>query len=123
MKPAEVYILNQPEPFKSILMHLQILIESAFPEANLLFKWKIPFYYLDDKPFCYLNPSKKKGFVDVGFWVSSHLSKYNEFLVSDNRKIVKSLRYFSINDIDEEILFSVLEEAFSQKDKGFYKKN
>lgn len=123
MKPAEVYILNQPEPFKSILMHLQILIESAFPEANLLFKWKIPFYYLDDKPFCYLNPSKKKGFVDVGFWVSSHLSKYNEFLVSDNRKVVKSLRYFSINDIDEEILLSVLEEAFSQKDKGFYKKN
>ena len=123
MKPAEVYILNQPEPFKSILMHLQILIESAFPEANLLFKWKIPFYYLGDKPFCYLNPSKKKGFVDVGFWVSSHLSKYNEFLVSDNRKVVKSLRYFSINDIDEEILFSVLEEAFSQKDKGFYKKN
>lgn len=123
MKPAEVYILNQPEPFKSILMHLQILIESAFPEANLLFKWKIPFYYLDDKPFCYLNPSKKKGFVDVGFWVSSHLSKYNEFLISDNRKVVKSLRYFSINDIDEEILLSVLEEAFSQKDKGFYKKN
>ena len=123
MKPAEVYILNQPEPFKSILMHLQILIESAFPEANLLFKWKIPFYYLDDKPFCYLNPSKKKGFVDVGFWVSSHLSKYNEFLVSDNRKVVKSLRYFSINDIDEVILLSVLEEAFSQKDKGFYKKN
>ena len=123
MKPAEVYILNQPEPFKSILMHLQILIEGAFPDANLLFKWKIPFYYLDDKPFCYLNPSKKKGFVDVGFWVSSHLSKYNEFLISDNRKVVKSLRYFSINDIDEVILLSVLEEAFSQKDKGFYKKN
>lgn len=123
MKPAEVYILNQPEPFKSILMHLQILIESAFPKANLLFKWKIPFYYLDDKPFCYLNPSKKKGFVDVGFWVSSHLSKYSEYLVSDNRKVVKSLRYFSINDIDEEVLLSVLEEAFLQKDKGFYKKS
>lgn len=122
MKPAEVYILNQPEPFKSILMHLQILIENAFPNAILLFKWKIPFYYLDDKPFCYLNPSKKKRFVDVGFWVSSHLEKYNEFLVSDNRKVVKSLRYFSINDIDEVILLSVLEEAFSQKEKGFYKK-
>lgn len=60
MKPAENYILNQPEPFRSILLHLQILIEGNFPEVDLQFKWKIPFYYLDGKPFCYLNPSKKK---------------------------------------------------------------
>jgi hypothetical protein len=122
MKPAEVYILDQPEPFKTILMHLQILIENSFPEAILLFKWKMPFYNLENKPFCYLNPSKKKGYVDVGFWVSSHLTKYNEFLVTDNRKVVKSLRYTSVDDINEKILLSVLEEAFSKKDSGFYKR-
>ena len=122
MKPAEEYILNQPEPFKTILLHLQILIESSFPEVDLKFKWKIPFYYLDNKPFCYLNPSKKKGYVDVVFWVSAHLTKYNEFLVSENRKVVKSLRYKSINDINEKILLSVLEEAHQLKDKGFYKR-
>jgi hypothetical protein len=123
MKPAEAYILNQPEPFKSILMHLQILIETSFPEVELLFKWKIPFYYLNDKPFCYLNPSKKKGYVDVAFWVSAHLTKYNEHLISENRKVVKSLRYRTIDDINEEILLSVLEEAHQLKDKGFYKKS
>ncbi len=123
MKPAEEYILNQPEPFKSILMHLQILIETSFPEVDLLFKWKIPFYYLNDKPFCYLNPSKKKGYVDVAFWVSAHLTKYNEHLISENRKVVKSLRYRSIDDINEEVLLSVLEEAHQLKDKGFYKRN
>jgi hypothetical protein len=47
MKPAEEYILNQPEPFKSILLHLQILIKVNFPEVDFPFKWKIPFYYLD----------------------------------------------------------------------------
>jgi hypothetical protein len=123
MKPAEEYILNQPEPFKSILMHLQILIETSFPEVELLFKWKIPFYYLNDKPFCYLNPSKKKGYVDVAFWASAHLTKYNEHLISENRKVVKSLRYRTIDDINEEILLSVLEEAHQLKDKGFYKKS
>ncbi|MCI2229807.1 DUF1801 domain-containing protein [Polaribacter sp. MSW13] len=122
MKPAEEYILNQPEPFKSILMHLQILIENRFPEVDLQFKWKIPFYYLDSKPFCYLNPSKKKGYVDVVFWVSAHLTKYNELLISENRKVVKSLRYFKLEDIREEILLSVLEEAHQLKDKGFYKR-
>ncbi len=123
MKPAEEYILNQPEPFKSILLHLQILIESSFPNVDLQFKWKIPFYYLNEKPFCYLNPSKKKGYVDVAFWVSAHLTKYNEHLISENRKVVKSLRYFKIEDINEEILLSVLEEAHSLKDKSFYKRS
>ena len=122
MKPAEAYILNQPEPFKSILMHLQILIESTFPEVDLKFKWKIPFYYLNNKPFCYLNASKKKGYVDVVFWVSAHLTKYNELLISDNRKVVKSLRYFNLEDINEEILLTVLVEAFEKKEAGFYKK-
>lgn len=122
MKPAEAYILDQPEPFKSILMHLQILIESSFPEVDLKFKWKIPFYYLEEKPFCYLNPSKNKGYVDVAFWVSAHLTKYNEHLISENRKVVKSLRYYQLEDINEEILLSVLAEAHQLKDKGFYKR-
>lgn len=121
MKPAEDYILNQPEPFQAILMHLQILIATHFPEADLKFKWKLPFYYLDGTPFCYLNASKKKGYVDVGFWTSAHL-KYNEYLVSDGRKVVKSLRYFTLEDVQEKVLISVLKEAHQNKDKGFWKK-
>jgi hypothetical protein len=122
MKPAEAYILNQPEPFKSILMHLQILIENTFPEVDLKFKWKIPFYYFNDTPFCYLNVSKKKGYVDVAFWVSAHLTTYNELLVSENRKVVKSLRYYTLEDINEEVLRTVLTEAFQLKGDGFYKR-
>lgn len=121
MKPAENYILNQPEPFKSILLHLQLIIETNFPEVDLLFKWKIPYYYLNNKPFCYLNTSHKKKYVDVAFWVSTHLTKYQEYLVSENRKVVKSLRYFSIDDINEEVLRSVLKEAYELKGEGFYK--
>lgn len=122
MKPAEAHILNQPEPFKSILLHLQILIETSFPKVDLQYKWKLPFYYLNEKPFCYLNISKKKGYVDVGFWVSEHLTKYNDLLITENRKVVKSLRYFSINDINEEVLLTVLQEAHQLKGNGFYKK-
>ena len=122
MKPAEEFIWNQPKPFKEILLHLQILIENTFPEADLQFKWKIPFYYIEEKPFCYLNPSKKKGYVDVAFWVSAHLTKYNEYLISENRKVIKSLRYYKLEDINEEILISVLTEAFEKKGAGFYKR-
>ena len=49
MKPAESFILNQPEPFKSMLLYLQVFIEGNFPEADLQFKWKIPFYYFGSR--------------------------------------------------------------------------
>ena len=122
MKPAEEYILNQPEPYKSILMHLQVLIENNFPEVDLQFKWKIPFYCLDGNPFCYLNPSKKKGYVDVGFYGEKKLSKYNEFLISEGRKVVRSLRYTTLDEIDSEVLIYVLRESNLTKEKGFWKK-
>jgi len=122
MKPAESYILNQEEPFKSILVHVQFLIEKNFPEVDLRFKWKIPYYFLNDTPFFYLNSPKKKKYVDVCFWVTSPLSNYNEFLITDNRKVVKSLRYFNLSDINEKVLLSVLSEAYNKKGKGYFKK-
>ena len=45
MNPAEDYILKQDEPFRSILLHLQIVIETTIPEVELMYKWKVPFYY------------------------------------------------------------------------------
>lgn len=112
MKPAEVYILDQNEPFKSILLHLQLLIEQNFSNVKLEFKWKIPFYYIHNKPFCYLNPSIKKGYVDLGFYATEEFSVYNEFIISESRKKVKSLRYYQINDINSNILISVLNEVY-----------
>lgn len=119
MKPAENYILKQPNPFKDILLHLQVIIEQNFPEVDLQFKWKIPFYMMGKQAFCYLNPSHKKGFVDVGIYATEPFDKYNEFLISEGRKKVKSLRYFSIEDIDSNVLIHILAEAYeknTQKD-------
>ncbi|MFD1163867.1 DUF1801 domain-containing protein [Hwangdonia seohaensis] len=122
MNPAEVYILNQPEPFRSILMHIQVIIEHTIPNAALKYKWRIPCYYLGETPVCYLNASHKKQFVDVGFWHSAYLSKFDEHLVSENRKVVKSLRYHTLEDIDNDIFIAILKEAEKQKGKSFYNK-
>ncbi len=51
MNPAEDYILNQQEPYRSILIHLQVVIENTIPDAELKYKYKIPFYYINNKPF------------------------------------------------------------------------
>lgn len=123
MKPAEDYILNQSEPFRSILLHLQMLIESTLPEASLKFKWRIPCYYVGNTPVCYLNVSQKKKYVDVGFWNSTCLTKHLDKLIAENRKVVRSLRYTSLQEIDAVVLMDVLKEASELKSKGFYNKN
>lgn len=117
MNPAEVYILKQPEPYKSILLHVQILIEHVFPDAELKYKWRIPCYYIGTRPICYLNQSKN--YIDVGFWHSAHITKHTEHLVTENRKVVKSLRYNTLDDINDEILIRILEEVEKHKNKSF----
>lgn len=107
MKPAETYILSQEEPYKSIMLQLQTIIEAVVPEAELLFKWRIPFYYYNGIPLCFLNQSKD--YVDFAFWHRDQFSKYTEHFVSTNRKTVTSLRYKSVDDIIDEVIVHVLE--------------
>ena len=118
MNPAESYILEQSEPYRSILLHLQLVIESTVPEVELRYKYRIPFYYLHGKPFCYLNQSKD--YVDVGFWSSAHLTVHLEHMYTKGRKIMRSLRYRSVESIDETILTDVLQDAYAVRAKGFW---
>lgn len=113
MKPAEQYILNQPEYFQAIMLHLCAVIEQVAPESELLFKWKLPFYYYHKKPFCYLNPIKKDKAIDLCFMKGHLLKKHTNLMISDNRKIVTSLRYNDLNTIDNTILKEVLLELKS----------
>lgn len=123
MNPAEDYILNQPEPYRSILLHVQVIIEHNIPNAELKYKWRIPCYYVGKRPICYFNASHKNKYVDIAFWHSSYITKYTEFLVSENRKVVKSLRYKTLEDVNDTVLISILKEVNSNKEKGFYNKN
>ncbi|WP_190809525.1 DUF1801 domain-containing protein [Flagellimonas sp. S3867] len=121
MNPAESYILDQPEPFKSMLLQLQVHIESTVPKLELKYKYRIPFYYLDGKPFCYLNVSKKKAYVDVGFWSAAHLTVHLDKMVTEGRKVMKSLRYSNLEEIDVKVLSAVLLDAQRINHKGFWK--
>lgn len=120
MNPAENYILNQTEAFRNILLHLQSVIVRSIPEAQLKFKWKLPCYYVNDSPFCYMNVSVKKGYVDLGFWRSAHLTKHADKMTMDGRKMIKSLRYTSLDEIDDTILTEILQAAYAVKDKKFW---
>lgn len=111
MKPTEVYILNQPEKYQAMMLHVLSVVEQELSESELLFKWGIPYLYYKKKPFCYFAPNHKKGFLDVGFAKGFELKKNQEVLVAENRNTVKSLRYFTIESINNEILIDVIKEA------------
>ena len=119
MNPAEAYILDQPEPYRAILLYLQTLIEASLPDLQLKYKYRIPFYYTDRGPFCYLNHTKN--YVDVGFWHSTHLTVHTDKMISKGRKIMRSLRYHSLEDVDPQVLKEVLLEAYTFREKGFWK--
>lgn len=108
MNPAEAYILKQSQPYKSILLQLQAIIEAVAPNSELLYKWKIPFYYNNGIPLCFLNQSKD--YVDLAFWHGDKIKKYREHFVTANRKSLTSLRYRSVQDINDEIIVYVIQE-------------
>ena len=49
--------------------------------------------------------------MDLGFIRGAWLQSHSQVLVSEDRKVVKSLRYRSVEEIDVEILLAVLQEA------------
>jgi hypothetical protein len=117
LNPAEVYILKQYEPFRSILLDLKSIIEAVIPEIELHYKWKIPFFMLGKKPICYLNQSKD--YVDFCFWHSEIMEQYSEFFVKEKRKVVASLRYKSKTDVNDAVLIYVLEMLNAYYGNGF----
>ena len=108
MKPAESYILKQTEPYKTILLHLQAIIESVAPESELLYKWNIPFYYCNGIPLCFLN--KSKDYVDLGFWHFKHMEKFEDRFVEEKRKSIRSLRYKTLEAIEDEVVVYIIQK-------------
>ena len=110
MNPAEEYILSKPEPWRSILIELQTVIKHTIPEVDEQFKWRLPFYSLHGKMFCFLN--FRKSFVDLGFPWGVRIDIHSDYLIDgEKRKNLRSLRYSSIEDIDMEVLQDVLQAA------------
>ncbi|CAM4265973.1 DUF1801 domain-containing protein [Flavobacterium terrigena] len=117
MKPAEVYILKQSPQFQEIIHYVISVIEQEIEVTELLFKWGIPYFYYEKKPFVYIAPNKSKGFVDIGFAKGYELILHQDILIGENRNTIKSLRYFEIDSVEDIVLREVIREA-----KLLYKK-
>ena len=112
MNPAENYILNQPEPYRSIMLYIRSVILKTLPNVVEKYNYGIPFYHHNKKLMCYFNILKGTNFVDVAFVQGSILhEQFPELKDYNNRKFVRSLQYNSLENIDELLLISVINAA------------
>lgn len=113
MKPIDEYISKLPSDYQHMVIHLIEVIKRELPEAEVLYKWGIPFMYYKQKPFCYVSPNLKSKYVDLGFVKGYLLLRNQEVLNGSNRKLVKSLRFTCLEAIDNALIIDVLNEAKS----------
>jgi len=119
VKPVENYLINQREPYQSIMLYVRSTIFNTLPNIVEKYNYGIPFYHHNKKPMCYLNILKGTNYVDVAFVQGVLLE--NEFPILKNynkRKQVRSLQVKSLEDFDELLFVELLKEAANLLDKS-----
>jgi hypothetical protein len=58
--------------------------------------------------------------VDIGFFKAAHLTVHTELMVTKGRKVMKSLRYRYLEEIDDLVLAEVLQEAYEIRHRKIY---
>jgi hypothetical protein len=98
------YFLSLPEPEQSALLFLRHFLKV---EMNLHenIKFNTPFYYYQNKWFCYLSYGKKKKDIYIGFLKGYKVS--HPKLVAEGRKHVKIYKIFPEKDINTKELTSI----------------
>jgi hypothetical protein len=112
MNPAEHYILNQKEPYQSLMLYVRSVIQRTIPEIEEKFSYGIPFYYYAKKPMMYLNVLKETNFLDVAFMQGVLLeNRFPELSDYKNRKKVRSIQIGDMEDFDELRFVELLQAA------------
>ena len=112
MNPAEQHILNQREPYQSLMLYIRSVIKRTLPEVEEKYSYRIPFYNYAKKPMLYLNVLKGTNFVDVAFVQGILLEEnYPQLKDNNNRKQVRSLQVKSLEDFDELLFVQLLKDA------------
>lgn len=110
------YIERQTLDNQLILYVLRDLILSFNPLIEERFSYKIPFYYFNKKPLCYLNVNKK-GFVDLGFTKGYLMVDIFKVLQSQHLKQVRHLTFENVEMIEMAVIRHFGQQGIKMNDK------
>jgi hypothetical protein len=98
LSDMDQWYINQLEPNKSCFLALRELILSLNDDITLEWKYKLPFFYLRGKMFCYLWQDKKTKEPYIG--VADGYKLEHPILIKGDRKRIKIIHVDAIQDID-----------------------
>lgn len=111
IRELDDFYLRQQEPNRSCMMALRNIICDFHPGITQEWKYKLPFFYLNGKMFCYIWQDKKTKYPYVGFF-DGYLLKH-PLLFQGDRKRMKIFSIHPEEDIPITSLREVLQEALT----------
>lgn len=112
MTPLQEFYESFAEPNKSCFLFLRQFILNKTELMDEKYKWRLPFFYYKDKPFCYLWVNKKINMPYVCFVRSLHIER-PELKLGD-RKQMKALTIDPNKDINTELLAKIMAESMDK---------
>ena len=111
LRELDQFYLEQPEPNRSFMLGLRAFFlnyDTAITEA---WKYRLPFFYYKNKPFCYIWKDKKTQQPYIGI-VKAGLIEH-PLLIKGNRKKMKVLYFDTSKDIPVKLLDEVFQLAMN----------
>ena len=102
------FFLGQEEPQRACFMALRQIILNWNPLISEEWKYKLPFYYYNGKPFCYLWKDKKTSNPYIGMVRASGIDHPN--LDQGNRKRMKVYQVNPNKDIEVTDIYEIFEK-------------
>jgi hypothetical protein len=110
LSDLENFFISQPEPRRSVYMHLRTHIPTLSSGITPEWKYRLPFFYLNGRMLCYLWYDKKTNDPYIGI-CDGYLMDHPALEMQD-RKRIKILRLdpnkdLNMNLIDEVLLLAI----------------
>ena len=109
MREIDHFYENQEEPLKGCFLALRSILSVAHPAITEEWKYKLPFFYLNKKMFCYLWKDKSTQDAYVSFADGFRLN--HPALESGDRKRFKIYRINPAEDINIVELNEIIDQA------------
>lgn len=113
MSIAEIdnFYLSLSEPNRSCMLSLRDIISESHPDITQEWKYRLPFFYLRGKMFCYLHIDKKTTHPYIG--IVDGLLIDHSALVQGDRKRMKVFPVDPKSDLEMDSLSEVLTQALN----------
>ena len=108
MKTVEQFILGLDGQQKAIVSYFHRHLSSTHDLQSKI-NWNIPAYYRKSW-ICYLNPIKNEG-IELAFFRGRELSNEQALLNSKDRKLVSGIDFYSIQQINIQLVDEIIQEA------------